>query len=85
MTTETLTAYASARESLLAQVIESLSADDRFFAAWLTGSYGRGEADEVSDLDLTLVVADSVAETLCARPWQSAARTTDERLALCHM
>ncbi|HKZ70578.1 MAG TPA: nucleotidyltransferase domain-containing protein [Anaerolineales bacterium] len=79
---QSLATYASARETLLGQIVETLSADDRFRAAWLTGSYGRNEADEVSDLDLAVVVADSHAETLCARPWQSAARTTEERLAL---
>jgi predicted nucleotidyltransferase len=62
-------------------VIE-LSNDERFAAAWLTGSYSRGEADEVSDLDLTLVVAESYSESLCTRAEQVSQQTTAERLAL---
>lgn len=70
------------RHNLLARLNESLSSDDRFVAAWLTGSLGRNAADVWSDLDLTLVVADSTAQTLCQRPFQTAAHTTPERLAL---
>jgi hypothetical protein len=78
----TLTDYAAARESLLAEILTFLTNDGRFVAAWLTGSLGRGEEDAVSDLDLNVVVADSYAEKLCARPWQVGTGTTDERLAL---
>jgi hypothetical protein len=59
-----------------------LLADARFAAAWLIGSFGRGEQDAYSDLDLVAVVSPPHAEELCARPWRSAARTTPERLAL---
>ncbi|MGH2522488.1 MAG: hypothetical protein ACRDH2_08285 [Anaerolineales bacterium] len=74
--------YVSAREALLAQIAGVLSLDERFVATWLTGSFGRNDADAVSDLDLTVVVADLYSEKLCARPWQVSARTTNERLDL---
>lgn len=75
-------AYQREREKLLAQVTTVLAGDERFAAAWLTGSYARNEADAFSDLDLTVVVTEPYTETLCARPWQKAAQTTPERLAL---
>ena len=49
---------AQAREALLARVVQTLEADARVTAAWLSGSHGLGEADEWSDLDLHIVVAD---------------------------
>lgn len=75
-------AYQREREKLLAQITTTLSADERFAAAWLTGSYARNEADAFSDLDLTVVVREPYTQTLCARPWHKAAQTTPERLAL---
>lgn len=61
---------------------EELSSDERFIAAWLSGSYSRNEADEVSDLDLNLVVADSHSKLLCNRQEQVSHQTTAERLAI---
>ena len=78
----TLSEYAAAREAQLARLVERLRADGRFVAAWLYGSYGRGEQDAWSDLDVAIVVAEAHAATLCARPWQVGAGTTRERLAL---
>jgi hypothetical protein len=51
-------------------------------AAWLAGSFGRGEPDPVSDLDLNLVVCAPHHKTLCARPAMASAGSTPERLAL---
>ena len=34
-------AYRQSREVLLANIVSELSNDERFVAAWLTGSYGR--------------------------------------------
>lgn len=79
---KTLADYAAVREKLLAQILTVLTADGHFVAAWLTGSFGRNEADAVSDLDLTVVVADSHAETLCAYSRQVGAGTTEERMSL---
>jgi hypothetical protein len=61
---------------------ESLRQDDRFEAAWLTGSYGRGEADAYSDLDLAVVVAAGFVPTLCDRPAMVQGGTIPARLAL---
>jgi Predicted nucleotidyltransferases len=77
-----LGAYLQSREALLRQITEELSRDERFVAAWLSGSYGRNEADEVSDLDLNLVVADSHSKLLCNRQEQVSHQTTAERLAI---
>lgn len=77
-----LQAYQANREVLLAQIVQTLAADTRFVAAWLTGSLGRGDADAVSDLDIALVVAADYSETLCAQPAQLRDPTTPERLAL---
>jgi predicted nucleotidyltransferase len=77
-----LNAYQVSRDALLAEISQAIATDGRFVAAWLTGSFGRDEADAVSDLDLTLVVADAHSESLCARVEQVSAQTTKERLAL---
>jgi hypothetical protein len=41
--TEAKTRYVQARESLLTHITETLKHDERFVAAWLAGSFGRGE------------------------------------------
>ncbi len=74
--------YAQAREALLARITDTLKRDQRFVAAWLAGSYGRGEQQWSSDLDLHVVVANDYSEHLCAQPWSGGAKTTEERLAL---
>lgn len=75
-------AFVQARERMLAEITESLHNDERFIAAWLAGSYGRGEQTWVSDLDIHVVVAETYSEKLCATPWMAGARTTPERQAL---
>jgi hypothetical protein len=79
---KTIQDYASNRDKLLEHITRVLKEEDRFVAAWLTGSFGRGDADSVSDLDLTVVVEDTFAENLCFRPHQVGASTTPERYAL---
>jgi Nucleotidyltransferase domain len=74
--------YITNREDLLIRIATVLKSDQRFVAAWLTGSYGRGEQNEMSDIDVRVVVADEYSESLCARPWPHGRQTTDERLAL---
>jgi hypothetical protein len=76
--------YHQSRAVLLTSLVTELSNDQRFIAAWLTGSYGRNEADEVSDLDLNLVVAEPYTRLLCTRQELVSHRTTDERFALFH-
>jgi predicted nucleotidyltransferase len=40
-------AYRAEREALLARIVGLLEADKRVTAAWLFGSLGRGDADEL--------------------------------------
>ena len=47
-----LTEHQAEREAWLAETIVQLEADERVDAAWLFGSLGRGDADELSDVDL---------------------------------
>jgi predicted nucleotidyltransferase len=77
-----LETYRQSREALLAKIVTELSNDERFVAAWLTGSYARNDEDEVSDLDLRLVVAEPYSELLCRRQEQVSHRTTQERFEL---
>lgn len=46
------------RDELLDRVTRVLEADAQVKAVWLSGSFGRGEADEWSDLDLHVAVVD---------------------------
>lgn len=77
-----LKTYRQSREVLLTSIITELSGDERCIAAWLGGSYARNDADEVSDLDIRIVIAEPYRETLCARQEQVSQKTTPERLAL---
>lgn len=79
---EARTRYVQAREVLLTYITETLKRDERFVAAWLAGSFCRGEQKWSSDLDLHVVVANEHSELLCAQPWSGGAKTTLERLAL---
>lgn len=53
-----LQAYRVERDALLQQIKNLLERDERVSAAWLFGSLGRGDEDELSDLDVWVVVAD---------------------------
>lgn len=77
-----LESYQTRREFILAEIIEKLSTDERFVAGWLTGSFGRNEADSLSDIDLTLVVSDKYRASLCMRLEQVSAQTAPARFAL---
>lgn len=77
-----LEAYRQSREALLATIVETLTGDERVVAAWLTGSYARGDADAVSDIDLTTVIADEHAATLCRRAEMVTAWPPAERMQL---
>jgi hypothetical protein len=74
--------YREQREALLTRIAETLAMDERFVAGWLTGSYARGEADALSDIDITIVVADSYSVVLCRRPEQVSSQTSPERNSL---
>jgi hypothetical protein len=58
--------YARNRDALFSRLLASLQADERFVAAWLTGSFGRGTEDNLSDFDLRIVVADAYVNILCS-------------------
>jgi predicted nucleotidyltransferase len=77
-----LKTYLQSRNVLITSLVNELSNDERLIAAWLTGSYARNEADAVSDLDLTLVIAEPHSKTLCARKEQVSHTTTEERLEI---
>lgn len=74
--------YRESREHLLSQIVETLSNDERFAAAWLTGSYSRNNEDAASDLDLTVVISDQFGESLCGKVEQVSSQTINERLEL---
>jgi Streptomycin adenylyltransferase len=77
-----LETYGQNHEVLLTSIVTELSGDERCMAAWLTGSYSRNNADQVSDIDITVAIAEPYSEVLCARQEQVSHRTTPERLAL---
>src|SRR5262245_25065122 len=54
-------------DTLLQRAVTLLKADDRVVAAWLGGSFGRGSYDDLSDLDLYVVVPDEHSATINAR------------------
>src|SRR5262245_48960355 len=56
------------RGVLLEQAVAALESDSRVVAAWLIGSLGRGDSDELSDLDLWVVVEDvHIGEVVAGR------------------
>jgi streptomycin adenylyltransferase len=77
-----LDSYREQRNDMLTKISETLSNDERFVAAWLTGSIARDESDSLSDIDLTLVIADAYSASLCTRLEQVSAQTPPERYAL---
>jgi predicted nucleotidyltransferase len=54
-----LAAHAAERGQLVARASELLMADPQVSAAWLFGSLGRGDEDELSDIDLFVIVRDA--------------------------
>jgi hypothetical protein len=82
MMNQSIQTHAKHREAFLLTIDKKLSTDRRFVAAWLTGSIARGDQDTLSDIDITLVVADDHCQALCARPRMVSAETTRERYEL---
>lgn len=80
--TTNLNSYQKSRDNLLAEINATLANDKRFVAAWLTGSFGRDEADSVSDIDISIVISDAESATLCLRFVQAGAETSPERYSL---
>ena len=73
-TANMLRARRGARDALLARAVAELEEDDRVVAAWLAGSLGRGDADDLSDLDLWVIVLDEHGEAMNAGRRDYAAR-----------
>jgi len=57
-----LPARRAERDALQRRLAEGLARDPRVAAAWLHGSLGRGESDDLSDLDVHVVIHDEDAE-----------------------
>ncbi len=75
--------YALHRDTLFSRLVPFLQGDERFVAAWLTGSFGRGLEDNLSDFDLRIVVADAYVNSLCSCVSNPAANvTSEERLTI---
>lgn len=54
------------REAVLQRIVKQLADDDRVVAAWLYGSLGRNASDELSDIDVRIIVADPYCEAMNA-------------------
>lgn len=80
--TTTLDIYRERRDAFLARIASELAMDERFVAGWLTGSYAREEADALSDIDISVVVADPYSESLCRRLEQVSSQTSPERTSI---
>ena len=52
----------AAQQDLIDRVVEDLATDPRVRGLWLTGSFGADEADEFSDVDMFVLVADRQRE-----------------------
>lgn len=62
------------QHEFLADLQQKLAADPQIEAAWLAGSFGRGNADRYSDIDLHLLVNDASGFRAGARAWLEALR-----------
>lgn len=60
--------YGERRDALLRRLVKTLRSMPSVRGAWLSGSFGRGEADEWSDLDLHVAVADDDADATLSAP-----------------
>ncbi|MBA3378560.1 MAG: nucleotidyltransferase domain-containing protein [Chloroflexia bacterium] len=61
-------AYCRERDCLLSWIVNALRSDETVVAAWLGGSFGRGNADDLSDIDLWVVVEDDQINAIAAAP-----------------
>ncbi len=56
----------AAQQALIDRIADVLGGDTRIEAAWLAGSFARGEADDFSDVDVLVLVADGAYEDVKA-------------------
>jgi hypothetical protein len=73
--------FAARRYAWLRTTVAALQIDARFAAAWLAGSFGRGQTDPASDLDLHVVVAEANS-ALLSKPVHIQAGTVTARRTL---
>jgi predicted nucleotidyltransferase len=67
-----------AERNLLLQHLTSLLEDDgRIAAAWIFGPVGRGDEDDLSDLDIRVIVRDEHIDALCAERQAYASQVGD--------
>jgi len=59
-------AFSGGHQQILSRFMTACQVDDRIVAAFLVGSYVKGRADEHSDLDLFLVIAEDAHEDFAA-------------------
>jgi hypothetical protein len=78
----TLESYRERREKFISEVVDTLSGDERFVAAWLTGSFSRNRADSVSDIDISLVISEEYSSSMCTILEFVSQKTSPERLTL---
>jgi hypothetical protein len=62
------------RDDLFARVEALLRADRRIVAAWLTGSLGREDGDDLSDLDIWIVIRDDAMAAIADERQEYVAR-----------
>ena len=74
--------YRKDRDRFLANLVTTLSIDERFVAGWLSGSLARDDADSVSDIDLNLAVSEKFGESLCSISDAVSDHTSNERFSL---
>lgn len=60
-------AYRNERDAWLLHTRQMLEKDSRVAAAWLFGSLGRGAADDLSDVDIFVVLDDACADAVMAQ------------------
>lgn len=77
----TLGELADRRDEILALIVDRVCQDERVVAVWLTGSFGRGEDDAWSDLDLHLAIEDHHLESW----WQEREELYCEIAPVVHM
>ncbi|MGC4105229.1 MAG: hypothetical protein QM753_02590 [Thermomicrobiales bacterium] len=74
--------YARDRDLLLAHIVDQLASDPDVLAIWLEGSLGRGESDDLSDLDIGIVMNDARIADIVTDPGLHARAVVETSLEL---
>lgn len=82
MISEMLMSRRVERDALLKRAIEAVECSPEIGAAWMFGSLGRGDEDDLSDIDLFLVVADESLDRAIADRYAFMARISPPLLVL---